>query len=135
VRAAAGYPLVCSIGALTVVLAACGSDGDPGPALSAEADAGRDISRANGCAACHGSGGDGGVGPPFTGLYGSRVELADGTTVVADEAYITESIRDPSAKLVDGYELAMPANDLSDDEIASVVAYIRELSTGASTQP
>lgn len=122
---------VLGVVAMAALLAACGGD-TAGLTLSPTATVGHDISRTNGCAACHGSDGGGGVGPPFAGLYGSQVELADGSTVAADDAYLTEAIRDPGAKLVGGYELSMPPNDLSDDEIASVIAYIRELSTATT---
>lgn len=119
-RAALLLPVV----ALT--LAACGSDGD-GPALSAEAEAGRNTMRSSGCASCHGADGQGGVGPSFQGLYGTEVELADGTTVTADDEYLRESIREPGAKIVEGYRVPMPANDLSDAEIDEIIAYIRAI--------
>ena len=76
--------------------------------------------------ACHREGG-GGIGPDWDGLYGSTVTLDDGSTVVADEAYLTLAITDPDAQLVDGYDVKMPANDLSDDDVAAIVAYIRSL--------
>ena len=79
-----------------------------------------------GCTSCHGPHGEGGAGPTWKGLYGSEVTLADGSTLTADEAYLTESIRDPSAKQVAGYGL-MPANSLDDAEIQAVVEYIRSL--------
>ena len=107
-------------------LAGCGDD-DGSPALPAEAEQGREIMRTNGCSACHGNNGQGGVGPAFTGLYGSQVALADGTTVTADEAFLTESIRTPGATKVAGYEIDMPPNDLDDDQVAAVVAYIQAL--------
>jgi cytochrome c oxidase subunit 2 len=117
---------------MIVALPACGDDGaDDGPALSPEAERGRSISRSNGCAACHGSNGEGGVGPPFAGLYGAQVALADGTVVAADEAFLAESIREPDATKVDGYDAPMPDNDLDDDEIEAVIAYIRELTPAA----
>ena len=119
--------------ALFLVTAACGGDDDAGPTLTPDAAAGREIARTNGCAACHGSDGEGGVGPPLAGLYGATVTLTDGTTVTADDGYLAESIRTPDAARVDGYELSMPDNDLSDDEIAAVIAFIRGLSQGAST--
>lgn len=108
-------------------VAACGSDGGSDVALSPAAEEGREIVRTNGCAACHGRNGEGGPGPSFVGLYGSTVELEDGETVVADEAYLVESIRDPSAKVVDGYGFPMPENNLSDEQIQAVIAFIREL--------
>jgi mono/diheme cytochrome c family protein len=113
---------------LILALAACGSDG--GPDLSPAAEAGRDVFRSNGCASCHGANGQGGVGPTFEGLYGREVELDDGSTVTADDAYLRESITDPSAKIVDGYALPMPTNDLSDDEIDQVISFIAELGGG-----
>jgi cytochrome c oxidase subunit II len=108
-------------------VAACGENSGSEPTLSAAGEAGREITRTNGCAACHGRNGEGGPGPAFTDLFGSTVELADGRTVVADADYLFESIRDPSAKVVDGYGFPMPGNDLSDAEIESVIAYIEEL--------
>lgn len=111
---------------IAVGSAACGGDGAD-LALSPAAEAGRDITRTNGCAACHGRTGEGGPGPAFVGLFGSTVEFDDGTTAVADEEYIRQSILEPGARVVAGFGFPMPENDLSDDEIESVVAYIREL--------
>jgi cytochrome c oxidase subunit II len=108
-------------------LVACGADGGAEPTLSASGEAGREITRTNGCSACHGRNGEGGPGPAFTGLFGSTVELADGTTVIADADYLFESIRSPGAKVVEGFGFPMPENDLSDDEIRSVISYIEEL--------
>ena len=114
---------------MLTALAGCGSDGDEdsSPSLPAQAERGREIVRTNGCSACHGNNGQGGVGPAFAGLYGSQVALADGSTVVADEAHLTEAIRTPGSAKTSGYDIDMPSNDLDDDEIAAVVAYIRAL--------
>ena len=109
-------------------LAGCGGD-ENGAAMPAQAEQGREIARTNGCAACHGTNGQGGVGPAFTGLYGSRITLADGSTVVADDAYLAESIRTPGATKIAGYDIDMPSNDLDDDQIAALIAYIRALAT------
>jgi cytochrome c oxidase subunit 2 len=117
------------------LLIACGSDGGASDVeLSPVAAQGRDVIRSNGCAACHGRDGEGGVGPTFVGLFGRDVELDDGSTVVADRAYLVESIRDPQAKIVAGYRLPMPSNQLDDAQIDQVIAYIEELST-AGTAP
>ena len=114
-------------------LSACGSNGSGADAveLSAAAREGRSISNSNGCGACHGTDGQGGVGPPYTGLYGSTVELDDGSSVIADDEFLIESIKDPAAKQNAGYSLPMPTNQLTDDEIDRVIAYIRELATPA----
>ena len=84
-------------------------------------------SRSSGCAGCHGQNFGGGAGPSWLGLAGSDVTLVDGTTVVADDAYLTAAIAEPSKDLVDGYTLKMPPNNLDDAEVADIVAYINAL--------
>jgi cytochrome c oxidase subunit 2 len=82
----------------------------------------------NGCAACHSINGAAGIGPTWAGLFGSEVELADGSTVIADEAFIRESIREPQAKIVKGFESQqMPQYNFSDEELDALVAYIKTL--------
>lgn len=61
------------------------------------------------------------------GLYGSEVELADGTTVTADAAYVEESLADPGARVVDGYNHIMPAYEPRPGEVYALVAYLRTL--------
>jgi cytochrome c oxidase subunit 2 len=83
---------------------------------------------ANGCAACHSVTGASGIGPTWRGLFGHEVPLTDGTTVIADEAYIAESIREPQAKIVEGFETQlMPSYGFTDEQIADIVAYIMTL--------
>lgn len=84
---------------------------------------GEQLALDSGCTACHGSNGEGGVGPGWQGLYQSEVTLEDGSTVVVDEAYLFEAIRDPSAKTRDGYGV-MPANSLDDAEVQAIVDFI-----------
>ncbi len=83
-----------------------------------------------GCVACHSTDGKRIVGPTWLGLYGKEEALADGTTVTADDDYLIESILDPGASLVDGFDNVMPAtfaDSLSDEDVADLVAYIRSL--------
>lgn len=110
------------------LLSACGA-ADPAADLDLPpaAEEGRDVVRSKGCAACHGSNGDGGVGPSFVGLFGAEVPLHDREPVIADREYLVESIDDPGAKLVEGYNLPMPRTELSDAEIDAVIAYIEAL--------
>ena len=90
--------------------------------------AGQLLVASNGCAACHSINGAAGVGPTWSGLYGSQVKLSDGTTVTADEAYLTESIKSPQAKIVAGFETQlMPTFGFTDEQIANIVAYIKTL--------
>lgn len=115
-----------AVAALLAVSASCGGDG--GADLSEEARNGRDLARSNGCAACHGNDGQGGVGPSWVGLLGSERELEDGTTVIADRDYLYRSIAEPDAEVVAGYSVRMPSNGLDDAQISDVIAYIEELS-------
>lgn len=81
------------------------------------------------CLACHSIDGRDGVGPTFLGLYGSERNFTDGTSTIADEDYIIESITEPSALVVEGYLDAMqPFAYLSESEIQSLVEFIRSLS-------
>ncbi len=112
---------------LALSLAGCAATDDEAIPLSPAAIDGRDIARSNGCAACHGANGQGGVGPAFVGLYLSDRELIDGSIVVADRDYLYESITQPGAKLVAGYRGRMPSNNLDDAQVASIMAWIEEL--------
>lgn len=103
---------------------ACGDDGPP---LTGAAEAGRDVARSKGCAACHGRNGEGSVGPSWVGLYGSTVTLDGGATVLADDDYLRRSITNPAGEIVADYTLVMPENNLDDGQVEAVVAYIREL--------
>jgi len=48
--------------------------------------------------------------------------------VVADEAYIAESIKAPQAKIVAHFEnQLMPTYGFTDEQIADIVAYIKTL--------
>jgi cytochrome c oxidase subunit II len=120
--------------ALVMAATACadGSDdaAEPAAPLSPAAANGQELARTRGCAGCHGQNWQGGAGPGWIDLAGSEVELADGTTTIADEDYLTRAIADPSADMRKGYSLRMPANNLSDDEIADIVAFIETLSSG-----
>jgi cytochrome c oxidase subunit II len=102
------------------------------PAVTTEVDAtpeaGRAVAQSQGCFACHSEDGTTLIGPSFRGLYGSSVELVDGTVVEADEDYIRRSIADPLAEVTAGFQPVMPAyGHLSDEELEALVAYIREL--------
>ncbi|VVO43863.1 c-type cytochrome [Pseudomonas fluorescens] len=80
-----------------------------------------------GCGACHSQDGSASLGPGWKGLYGRTEQLADGTSVLVDEAYLKESILDPKARLVQGYPPVMVAYTLTDDELGALVALIKSL--------
>jgi len=82
----------------------------------------------NGCIGCHSVDGARMTGPTWFGMYGANVELADGTTVVADDAYLAESILNPKAKEVAGYSpTVMPPYALTEEEISNIIAYFKTL--------
>ena len=80
------------------------------------------------CATCHLGNGTGRA-PSLNGVYEGTVRLADGSTVTADDAYIRESILNPPAKIVAGYQPLMPAfqGQLTEEQILSLTAYIKSL--------
>jgi cytochrome c oxidase subunit 2 len=80
------------------------------------------------CATCHVADGTGRA-PSLNGLYDAQVLLADGSTVTADEAYIRESILQPNAKIVAGYQPLMPSfqGQLTEEQIFALTAYIKSL--------
>jgi mono/diheme cytochrome c family protein len=72
---------------------------------------GAELAEENGCTTCHAKDGQRLVGPGWGGLYGSTVKLDDGSSVVADDAHLTEKILKPDAKVVAGYEAGvMPSS-------------------------
>jgi len=82
-----------------------------------------------GCGGCHSVDGTPRVGPTLKGLFGSRVELSNGTSVVADEGYLRESLEEPNEQLVKGYQPVMPSfkATLKPDEIEALIAYMKTL--------
>lgn len=122
--------VVAGIALVVVIVAVAvqgGGDDASGPALSALARQGKELSVTRSCTGCHGRNGEGATGPAWVGLFGSTVELQDGSTLVADQAYLAESIVDPNAKLVAGWG-KMPQDSFSDAEVQALVQYIVELS-------
>lgn len=90
---------------------------------------GEQLYTANACQTCHSLDGSQKVGPSFAGLYGADRQFTDGTTAVADEDYISNSIINPADDIVEGYNNVMPPyNYLSDGEIQSLVEFIKEQS-------
>jgi mono/diheme cytochrome c family protein len=83
----------------------------------------------NACQTCHSRDGSDGIGPTHLNIFGRQEQLTDGTTITADEEYLRESIVDPNAKIVEGYDPVMASYSfLSDDEVASLVEYMKSLS-------
>ena len=97
--------------------------GESNPAL-----AGEKLFAERACISCHIGNGTGRA-PSLNGVYGAQVLLADGSKVTADDAYIRESILQPSAKIVAGYQPLMPSfqGQLTEEQILALTAYIKSL--------
>ncbi len=76
-----------------------------------------------------------GRGPSLKDIVGKTIALADGSTVVADEGYLRESILNSQAKVVQGYQPLMPVFQglVSEDNLVSLVEYVKSLSPTATT--
>ena len=101
-----------------------------GGAEGSMASQGQKLFQQYGCSSCHLMDEQGRC-PNLRGLYGSHVLLSDGRTVVADDAYIRESILIPNAKIAAGFSPdIMPTfqGQLSEENILALVEYIRSLS-------
>ena len=92
-------------------------------------EAGALVYKKKGCNQCHTVDGGGGVGPTFKGGFGARRQFSDGSTGVMDENYIRESMLNPRAKVVAGFDPVMPTfqGRLKENEIAVLIEYLRSL--------
>jgi cytochrome c oxidase subunit 2 len=93
-------------------------------------EAGFKLYQIRGCQQCHSVDGSAKTGPTLLGVFGHTQALADGSSIVADENYIRESILEPAAKVVAGYEPVMPTYQgrIKDEEITAIIEYLKSLS-------
>ncbi len=90
-------------------------------------DVGKKIYEAN-CMSCHSVDGSPLIGPSWQGLWGKEESIAGVGKVKVDYDYVRESIHDPAAKIVAGFEgKNMPPFALSDDQIDAVIEYMKTL--------
>jgi cytochrome c oxidase subunit 2 len=89
------------------------------------------------CVACHSIDGTAKTGPTFLDLYGKMETMTDGRQVEVTRDYLTKSINEPMADVVQGYAPIMPplAGSLTPGEIDNVVNYIVGLSSKAQEEP
>lgn len=92
------------------------------------AELGRNIYQIQGCQGCHSLDGATGIGPTFQGLYGRTRNFTDGTSRVADEEYLQESILYPAREIVQGYQNVMGSylGVLSDNQVNALIEFIKE---------
>ncbi len=99
------------------------------------AEAGEMLVQRKGCVQCHSLTGAAGIGPTFVDMYGHSFATKEGTQIVADDNYIRESIVDPMASIIAGYEPVMPtfAGKIKDSEITYIIAYLKSVSSLGGT--
>lgn len=99
------------------------------PNASRQAEWGAIQYERKGCNSCHSVDGSPSKGPTWKGLWGKMETLRDGTTVLVDNLYLRESMTNPGAKVVQGFEPVMPTFQglLRPHEMEGLVAYIQSL--------
>ena len=80
------------------------------------------------CNTCHLPDGTG-RGPSLVDRFGAAEVLTTGATVTVDEAYIRESILNPQAKLLNGYQPLMPTFQglINEEGIMALIEYVKSL--------
>ena len=87
------------------------------------------------CGSCHLADGTG-RGPSLAGRFGRQVQLTSGTSVMADDSYIRESILTPHAKVTAGYQATMPTyqGQVNEEGVMSLIEYIKSLPPAGTPQ-
>ena len=88
-----------------------------------------------GCNACH-SGNAAARGPSLAGVFGSKLQLTNGSQVLVNEAYLRDAILNPSQHVTSGYAPIMPTyqGQISEDGLIDLVEYLKQLSTNYRVQ-
>lgn len=95
--------------------------------------AGKRLIESSGCIACHSSDGTKLVGPSFKGIYGhSQAVVTNGQTreITVDDAYITKSIYEPDADVVEGFhkgQMVTYKNQLKEEDIKMIIEYLKTI--------
>jgi cytochrome c oxidase subunit 2 len=103
-----------------------------GASEASPAAAGEKLFQDLACVSCHRADAQG-RGPVLQGLYGRPVQLTTGTVVTADDAYVRESILNPAAKVVTGYQPIMPTFQglVTEEQVLQLLEYIKSLKATA----
>jgi len=88
-----------------------------------------------GCNACH-SGNAAARGPSLAGVYGSKLQLTDGSQVQVNEAYLRDAILNPSEHVTAGYAPIMPTyqGQISEDGLIDLVEFIKNMQSNYRVQ-
>ncbi len=82
-----------------------------------------------GCASCH-AGGPAQRGAKLENIYGKDIKLVGGQAVTVNDEYIRNSILNPGAQIVEGFQPIMPTfkGQVTEEQLLALVAYIKSLS-------
>ena len=107
-----------------------------GPTEGSLAQNGEKLFQQLACNTCHRAD-SGARGPNLAGLFGSTVTLQDGRKIVADENYVRESILNPQAKIVQGFQPIMPTfqGQISEEGLLQLVEYVKAMKSQAAMPP
>ena len=109
--------------AATEEAGATGADADAEDEMTGNPGNGETLFTTN-CAGCHAPGGDG-AGPSLNGIANVADERVPDLSAVE---YLHQSMVEPGAHVVEGYENIMPAFDqLSEDDLNDLIAYMMTL--------
>src|SRR5277367_5238144 len=88
-----------------------------------------------GCNACH-SGSAAARGPNLAGVYGSKLQLTNGSEVLVNDAYLRDAILNPSQNITAGYAPIMPTyqGQSSEDGLIDLVEYIKSMQSNYRVQ-
>ncbi|HET7697285.1 MAG TPA: cytochrome c oxidase subunit II [Vicinamibacterales bacterium] len=105
-----------------------------GAAGGTMAEAGAKLFADLSCNTCHMDTNQG-RGPVLKGIYGKQALLASGQSVTVDDAYIRESILNPQAKIVAGFQPIMPTFQglVTEEQILQLIAYLKSLNGSTAT--
>lgn len=102
-------------------------------ATDTPAAAGKRIMTNIGCFACHSIDGSKIIGPTFKGVYSHEVTVTtngEQRTVTVDDEYIKQSIFDPNADIVEGFNKGLMQSyqgQLSDEDVEQIIEYLKTL--------
>jgi cytochrome c oxidase subunit 2 len=99
-----------------------------GPATASPLAAGEKLFNQLACNSCH-TGNAQGRGPILQGIYGKSIQLQGGGTANVDDPYLRESIVNPQAKIVAGFQPIMPTFQglVTEEQLLQLIAYVRAL--------
>jgi cytochrome c oxidase subunit 2 len=88
-----------------------------------------------GCNACH-NGTAAARGPNLAGVYGSKLQLTDGSQILVDDAYLREAILSPSQHVTAGFAPIMPTyqGQISEEGLIDLVEYLKNLNSNYRVQ-